>query len=74
MKLQCLSCGDFCISVKSHNLFCKGMDKGQPWLVMQMTGENVRVWSHSKKFQKWADDLGIMLPHLQPKVVEKPRL
>ncbi len=62
MKLQCVSCGDYCISVKSHNLFCKGMEKGQPWLVMQMTGENVGAWKDSRKFQKWAKDLGVVIP------------
>jgi len=50
------------------------MEKGQPWLVMQMTGENVKVWERSKKFRKWAKNLGIELPGFQAKVVEKPRL
>lgn len=59
MKLQCVSCGDYCVSVKSHKLFCKGMEKGKPWLVMQMTKENMAAWSSSKSFQKWADGLGI---------------
>ena len=61
MKLQCLSCGDFCISLKSHDLFCKGMEKGKPWLVMEMTKENMNAWSGSASFQKWAKGLGITI-------------
>jgi hypothetical protein len=74
MKLQCISCGDYCISLKSHVLFCKGMDKGQPWLVMQMTGENMGHWKTSAKFQRWARELGISFPEIQAKVMAKPRL
>ncbi len=74
MKLQCVSCGDYCVSLKSHDLFCKGMEKGQPWLVMQMTKENMAHWKSSKKFQRWAKDLGILLPEFQAKVMAKPRL
>lgn len=61
MKLQCVSCGDYCVSFKSHDLFCKGMDKGKPWLVMQMTKENMVAWSGSPEFQKWAKGLGIVV-------------
>jgi hypothetical protein len=62
MKLQCVTCGDFCVSLKSHSTFCKGMDKGHPWTVMQMTKENVNHWKGSQKFQKWAKELGITIP------------
>lgn len=61
MKLQCISCGDFCVSFKSHVLFCKGMEKGKPWLVMQMSKDNMKVWSSSASFKKWAKELGITI-------------
>lgn len=61
MKLQCVSCGDFCVTFKSHALFCKGREKGKPWLVMEMTKENMNAWSSSESFQKWAKGLGITI-------------
>jgi hypothetical protein len=61
MKLQCVDCGDFCISRRSHEPFCKGLEKGKPWLMMPITQGNVRVWGESKNFQSWAKNLGINL-------------
>jgi hypothetical protein len=50
------------------------MEKGQPWLVMQMTGGNMAHWKNSKKFQRWAKELGISFPEIQAKAMTKPRL
>lgn len=62
MILQCVTCGDHCVSLKSHSTFCKGMSKGKPWLVMKMSRENVSHWKTSAKFQKWARELGVTIP------------
>jgi len=66
-KLQCVTCGDFCISLRSHEPFCKGVDKGKPWLMMPVTEENARVWGESMEFQRWAKKLGISLSKFQDK-------
>ena len=65
MKLQCVECGDFCVSKRSHELFCKGVEKGKPWLMMPITKENVRVWSGSKSFKSWAKALGVNLSNFE---------
>ncbi len=65
MRLQCVTCGDMVVSLRSHEIFCKGVDKGRPWLMLPVTKEHVRIWWHSIEFQKYAKKLGINLSKLQ---------
>ncbi len=64
-QLQCVTCGDFVVSFKSHKPFCKGVDKGKPWLMLPLTKENVRAWGDSVELRKWAKHSGISLSKLQ---------
>lgn len=66
-NLQCITCGDFVVSLKSHEPFCKGVDKGKPWLMLPITKENVRAWGDSIELEKFAKSSGINLSKLKEK-------
>lgn len=52
--LTCLTCGNRVVTVKSHDFFCRGFERG-PWLAMSITPERLEYWKSSPLFKKWAD-------------------
>lgn len=65
MRLCCVTCGDMVVSLRSHTPFCKGVNKGRPWLVLPLTKELARIWGDSIEFHKWAKSIGVNLSKFQ---------
>lgn len=59
-SITCLTCGDKIVTVRSHELFCKGF-KREPWKALSITPERIAYWIQSEMFQKWASDNNIQL-------------